>query len=120
MTTTSSLTPTLHDDEVRAVQRAAYLTGLTPQHAEAVQVVHYQPAQEYRPHFDWFSGSDARLAEKLAVRGNRLVSVFVYLQLPEAGGRTAFPQLQESFQPRAGGALVWYNLDRHGTADERT
>jgi hypothetical protein len=48
--------------------------------------VHYEPAQEYRPHFDWFSGSDARLAEKLAVRGNRLVSVFVYLQLPEAGG----------------------------------
>ena len=48
--------------------------------------MHYQAAQEYRPHFDWFSGSDARLAEKLAVRGNRLVSVFVYLQLPEAGG----------------------------------
>ena len=54
------------------------------------------------------------------MRGNRLVSVFVYLQLPEAGGRTAFPQLQQSFQPRAGGALVWYNLDRHGTPDERT
>ena len=47
------------DDVVvrRAVQRAAYLTGLTPQHAEAVQVVHYQPAQEYRPHFDWFDGA---------------------------------------------------------------
>ena len=54
------------------------------------------------------------------MRGNRLVSVFVYLQLPEAGGRTAFPQLQQSFQPRAGGALVWYTLDRHGTPDERT
>ena len=54
------------------------------------------------------------------MRGNRLVSVFVYLQLPEAGGRTAFPQLQQSFQPRAGGALLWYNLDRHGTPDERT
>ena len=51
--------------------------------------MHYQPAQEYRPHFDWFSGSDARLAEKLAVRGNRLVSLFVYLQLPEAGGHAS-------------------------------
>ena len=147
-----------------------------------LQVVHYSPAQEYRPHFDWFSGSDARLGEKLALRGNRFVSVFVYLQLPEVGGcsrqaqsaptsrrptrppiapgahpfmqgctpgareegprrldakailptrsrrsrhagpsrRTAFPQLQQSFQPEAGGALLWYNLDRHGTADERT
>eukprot|EP00966_Prymnesium_polylepis_P294571 6802538-Prymnesium_polylepis.1 len=36
-------------------QRAAYFAGLTPQHAEAVQVVHYRPGQEYRLHYDWFS-----------------------------------------------------------------
>ena len=57
--TSSSCKVGAKDDVVvrRAVQRAAYLTGLTPQHAEAVQVVHYQPAQEYRPHFDWFDGA---------------------------------------------------------------
>lgn len=110
------------DDVVirRAVQRAAFLAGLSPQHSEAVQVVHYKPAQEYRPHFDWFSGDDARLEERLALRGNRLLSFFVYLQLPEAGGKTGFPTLRESFQPAAGGALVWYNLDRHGVPDEKT
>ena len=43
--TSSSCKVGVKDDVVvmRAVQRAAYLTGLTPQHAEAVQVVHYQP-----------------------------------------------------------------------------
>lgn len=49
-----------------------------------------------------------------------MVSFFVYLALPDGGGRTAFPQLAESFQPAAGGALVWYNLDRHGVPDART
>ena len=104
---------------MRAVQRAAYLAGLAPQNSEAVQVVHYKVGQQYKPHYDWFSPG-ARSANRVDARGNRLLSVFVYLALPEAGGRTGFPQLRQSFQPGAGGALAWYNLDRHGVTDERT
>jgi hypothetical protein len=61
----------------RAVQRAAFLSGLTPQHAEAVQVVHYEPGQQYRPHYDYLNPEDARYEEKTAAMGNRLLSVFV-------------------------------------------
>lgn len=104
---------------MRAVQRAAYLAGVAPQHSEAVQVVHYEVGQQYKPHYDWFS-KEARSADRVDGRGNRLLSLFVYLALPEAGGRTGFPQLRQSFQPGAGGALAWYNLDRHGVTDERT
>lgn len=99
----------------RAVQRAAYLSGLSPQHAEAVQLVHYLPGQEYRPHFDWFAHRDARFGEKTAVTGNRLVSFFVYLSGCEAGGHTGFPRLGQSFAPEEGTGVVWYNLDRNGT-----
>tara|TARA_B110001452_G_scaffold136717_1_gene113652 strand:+ start:128 stop:1282 length:1155 start_codon:yes stop_codon:yes gene_type:complete len=104
---------------MRAVQRAAYLVGLAPQNSEAVQVVHYEVGQQYKPHYDWFS-REAKSADRVDQRGNRLLSIFVYLALPEAGGRTGFPQLGQSFQPGAGGALAWYNLDRHGITDERT
>jgi len=104
----------------RAVQRAAYLTGLTPQHAEAVQMVHYTPGQEYRPHFDWFSPSDLRFKDKTRESGNRLVSFFIYLSACDAGGHTGFPRLGQSFPPEAGSGLVWYNLDRNGVPDERT
>ena len=50
--TSSSCKVGAKDDVVimRAIQRAAYLTGLTPQHAEAAQVVHYQPAHEHPPY----------------------------------------------------------------------
>ena len=67
------------------VQRAAYFAGLSPQHSEVVQVVHYLPGQEYRPHYDWFSPEDGRYATKTAVMGNRLLSFFVYLSGCKAG-----------------------------------
>ena len=59
--------------------RAAWLTGLSPAHAEECQVVHYTPGQEYREHVDYFSSADARAAERMGAAGNRLISVFVYL-----------------------------------------
>lgn len=105
---------------MRVVQRAAYLTGLSAQHSEAVQVVHYEPGQQYRPHYDYFTPDDARFRAKTAVQGNRLVSVFVYLSGCPAGGRTYFPNLRVGFTPEVGSAVLWYNLDRHGNLDERT
>ena len=104
----------------RVVQRAAYLAGLTPQHSEVVQIVHYLPGQEYRPHYDWFNPEDSRYAEKTEVMGNRLLSFFVYLSDCPAGGHTNFPTLGVRFPPQTGAALMWYNIDRHGMLDERT
>jgi prolyl 4-hydroxylase len=107
--TSSSCCLAAKDDMVvrRAVQRAAYLAGLSPQHSEQVQVVHYKLTEQYRPHYDFFGheqhpglADEERLED---ARGNRLLSFFVYLQLPKQGGRTHFPQLEESFQPTAGG-----------------
>ena len=105
---------------MRAVQRAAYLVGLTPAHAEAVQVVHYEPGGQYRPHHDYFSPEDKNYVRKCFVQGNRLVSFFVYLSPCAGGGRTYFPQLRVGFVPQPGEAVCWYNLDRHGNLDERT
>ena len=105
---------------MRAVQRAAYLAGLSPGHSEAVQVVHYEPGQQYRPHYDYFQPTDGRYAAKTAVQGNRLVSIFVYLSDCAGGGRTYFPTLRHGFAPKVGCAAMWYNIDRHGNLDERT
>ena len=105
---------------MRAVQRACYLSGLTPAHSEAVQVVHYLPGQQYRPHHDYFNPEDPRFHEKTEERGNRLISFFVYLSGCDAGGRTYFPTLRVGFAPEAGCAVMWYNMDRHGNLDERT
>ena len=45
--------PSSHPAVRAAIQRASYLTGLEPSHAEPAQVVRYRPGQQYRPHHDW-------------------------------------------------------------------
>jgi hypothetical protein len=120
-TSESCKVPATRDRVVmRAVQRAAYLSGLSPAHSEAVQVVHYGPGQQYRPHYDYFSPEDKNYGRKCAAQGNRLLSFFVYLSGCDGGGKTVFPKLRLGFEPEAGCAVCWYNLDRHGVADERT
>ena len=119
-TSESCRVPAARDAVVRRAVRRAFLAGLTPWHAEAVQVVRYLPGQQYRPHHDYFDPSDARYAEKCDDRGNRLLSFFVYLSGCAGGGRTAFPELRLSFEPEVGAAVVWYNIDREGALDGRT
>jgi hypothetical protein len=43
-----------------------------------------------------------------------------YLQGCDSGGATGFPKLRAKFEPVAGNAVLWYNIDRHGQLDERT
>ena len=99
----------------RAVERAALLTGLSSAHAESVQCVYYQPGGEYQEHTDYFP-----LRHVTGPRGNRLVSVFVYLNDVAEGGETHFPLLGISVRPRVGQALIWMNIDKRGVLDGRT
>jgi prolyl 4-hydroxylase len=106
------------------VERLCLLIGppFTPWHSEAVQVVHYDCAQQYKPHVDWFDPKGETYATRMAKRGQRLVSVFVYLADVEAdaGGQTHFPLLDIGFTPVAGRAVLWYNQNSAGEMDQRT
>ena len=64
-----------------AVRRAAYLCNLTPAHAEPVQVVRYGVGGEYRPHYDWFDPDGPHFPTKTENGGQRMISVFCYLQV---------------------------------------
>ena len=44
------------DDVVQSIgKRIADIVGLPLAHAESMQIIHYGPEQEYRPHFDAFN-----------------------------------------------------------------
>ena len=59
------------DDVVRSVgQRIADIVGLPLENAESMQIIHYGPEQEYRPHFDAFNLSLARGQKRLSGVGN--------------------------------------------------
>jgi len=93
------------------VMRVSHLVGMRPHCSEAVQVVHYEEGQEYQTHNDWFNSDDPFFADRLKLRGQRLVSVFCYLcDVPEGGGGgTYFPELDRRFLPRTGAAALWWN-----------
>ena len=38
----------------RIEQRIADLVDMPAHYGEGLQVLHYQPGQQYEPHFDWF------------------------------------------------------------------
>ncbi|XP_021097277.1 prolyl 4-hydroxylase subunit alpha-2 isoform X4 [Heterocephalus glaber] len=109
------------DDPVvaRVNRRMQYITGLTVQTAELLQVANYGMGGQYEPHFD-FSRNHERDAFKRLGTGNRVATFLNYMSDVEAGGATVFPDLGAALWPKKGTAVFWYNLLRSGEGDYRT
>lgn len=86
------------------------LTGIPQENQEPLQILHYRPGGEYRPHFDAFPESSKTLAQG----GNRQMTLILYLNTPAAGGDTAFPELSMTVSPIAGCGVLFKNLDEVG------
>ena len=111
--TSSSAILTDDDVTLRIKQRLAELCNYPVHKFEPLQVVHYKPGQEYKPHHDYLGGWQ---------HGKRHVTFFVYLNgEPELeGGETHFPELHLRVKPKRNCALLWYNVHEDGTEDPRT
>lgn len=85
-----------------------------PQDGEPAQILNYGIGGFYWPHHDYLKMNSSD--NSMVPWGDRLATVLVYLSTVESGGNTAFPKLGVGVAPRAGRALVWFNLDpRNGT-----
>lgn len=88
--------------------------------AEAIQVVRYEPGQEFKPHLDAFDDSAAgRQAINQYNGRQRTATILIYLSGPEAGGETVFPELGLRIAPIPRAALFWRNLRSDGAIDPR-
>lgn len=108
---TNALTWVRHDSDplvLAAAERIAAVVGLPLAHAESLQVIHYEPEQEYRPHFDAYDLTTEKGRMYCARGGQRLVTALAYLCDVE-GGATAFPKLGVEVAPRRGRVLVFHN-----------
>ncbi|MCE7033212.1 2OG-Fe(II) oxygenase [Lysobacter sp. GX 14042] len=95
----------------RVERRIATLLDWPLENGETLQVLHYGPAAEYRPHYDWFDpdapGADAALSRG----GQRVASLVMYLNTPARGGSTSFPDV--GFEvPAVKGNAVFFSYDR--------
>jgi prolyl 4-hydroxylase len=98
----------------RIEQRIADLLAIPVNHGEGLQILHYQPGQEYEPHFDWFNPDQPGYSAVTARGGQRIASVVMYLNTPEEGGGTAFPRIGLTVTAMRGSA-VYFAYD---TGDE--
>ncbi|HET6430747.1 2OG-Fe(II) oxygenase [Dyella sp.] len=91
----------------RIEARLENLLGLPASHGEGLQVLHYGPGQEYEPHFDWFDPAQPGFEAVTAHGGQRVASVVMYLNTPDAGGGTGFPAVGLTVTALKGSAVYF-------------
>jgi len=102
----------------RIDRRLARLMGLPPEHGEGLQVLHYLAgAAQSAPHFDFLMPTNAANHASIARSGQRVSTLVAYLNDPEAGGETVFPEAGISVAPRQGSALYFEYCNGAGQLD---
>ncbi len=104
----------------RIEKRIAELTACPIERGEPIQVLHYNPGNEYKPHFDYFDPADGGNRQVLAMGGQRVGTLIMYLNDVQGGGSTVFPDIGLDVLPRRGNAVFFAYSDDEGQLDSRT
>lgn len=91
--------------------RIAELLRWPLENGEGLQVLRYRPGAEYRPHHDYFDPAHAGTARILERGGQRVGTLVMYLNTPDGGGATTFPDVGLEVAPVRGNA-VFFSYDR--------
>jgi prolyl 4-hydroxylase len=95
----------------RIEQRIAALLDWPLENGEGLQILRYGPGTQYQPHYDYFDPAEAGTPTILKRGGQRVASIVCYLNTPEAGGATVFPDAGLEVAPVRGNA-VFFSYDR--------
>lgn len=90
------------------------LLGIEASHGETIQGQRYAVGQQFKPHHDFFHADQPYWEAMEASGGQRTWTAMAFLNVPEGGGQTAFPEIDVKVAPRAGNLLVWNNMDADG------
>ena len=95
----------------RIEERIARLVNWPVENGEGLQILHYTPGTEYKPHFDYFDPNEPGTPTILRRGGQRVATIVMYLHEPEKGGGTTFPDVHLEVAPKRGNA-VFFSYDR--------
>ncbi|GAA4428170.1 2OG-Fe(II) oxygenase [Acidovorax lacteus] len=95
----------------RIEARIARLLGWPVENGEGLQVLHYRPGAEYKPHYDYFDPAEPGTPTILKRGGQRVGTLVMYLNTPEKGGGTTFPDIHLEVAPQRGHA-VFFSYER--------
>ncbi len=99
------------NDVVKVLEeRLAALVNWPIENGEGLQILHYRPGTEYKPHYDYFDPNEPGTPTILKRGGQRVATIIMYLSEPEKGGGTTFPDVQLEVAPQRGNA-VFFSYD---------
>jgi len=106
---------------IRRIERRISETICVPvEHGEPIQILNYVPGAEYKAHFDYFDGTQPGSEKLMAVGGQRIATLVMYLNDVTSGGSTVFPEVGLDVLPKKGNAVYFaYGLP-DGASDPRT
>lgn len=79
-----------------------------PSTMEDLQILRYEPGQEYFPHYDFFDPQTKQGRESIEAVGQRVATLVVYLNDVAEGGETIFPNIGGlSVAPHIGNATYF-------------
>ncbi len=95
----------------RLEARLARLLNWPEENGEGLQILHYHPGAEYKPHYDYFDPNEPGTPTILKRGGQRVGTIVMYLGEPTKGGGTTFPDIHLEVAPKRGNA-VFFSYDR--------
>jgi len=104
----------------RIERRISELTGHPVKNGEPIQVLHYLPGAERKPHFDYFDATQPGNETVLTMGGQCVATLLMYVNDVEAGGSTVFPSIGLELLPRRGSAVYFAYTSESGETDART
>ena len=100
------------NDLVKTIEaRIARLIRWPVAFGEGLQILQYVPGTEYKPHYDYFDPAEPGTPTILKRGGQRVGTVVMYLNEPEKGGGTIFPDVFFEVAPKRGNA-VFFSYER--------
>lgn len=100
-----------HEVISRLEARIAALLNWPIENGEGLQILRYRPGAEYKPHYDYFDPAQPGSATILQRGGQRVGTLVMYLNEPEKGGGTTFPDVSLEVAPLKGHG-VFFSYDR--------
>ncbi|MFN0185143.1 MAG: 2OG-Fe(II) oxygenase [Aquabacterium sp.] len=95
----------------RIERRLAALLHWPLVNGEGLQILRYRPGAEYKPHHDYFDPAQPGTPTILKRGGQRVGTIVMYLNTPERGGSTIFPDVALEVAAIKGNA-VFFSYDR--------
>ena len=100
--------------------KIATTLGIRPEYSEGIQAQRYDVGEQFKKHTDYFEPGTDEYVQFAAERGNRTWTFMVYLNDDMQGGGTRFWEIDRTFQPKKGLAVLWNNLMLDGTPNYGT